>query len=99
MTEWRAVFQTANHRCLLYMFSSESLCSNNYIICIFIDRNGFKRATNSMQNPMCVKIFESEKGLQHVRFDVRKSKNNAGVFDDNLHKINDDRKMLINVTT
>ena len=52
-----------------------------------------------MQNPMCVKIFESEKCLKHVRFDVRKSKNNAGVFDDNLHKINNDRKMLINVTT
>ena len=44
--------------------------------------------TDSMQNPVSMKILQSEKSLQHVGFDVCKCEYNTGVFYNNLHKIN-----------
>jgi len=42
-----------------------------------------------MQNPVSMEVFQSQKSLQHVSFDVCESEYDTGVFYDDLYnKIN-----------
>ena len=53
---------------------------------IFINTRGFGMLSDPVQNPVSMKVLQTEKSLQHVSFNVSKSEHNAGVFDDDLYK-------------